>query len=149
MALPSAARRSSELKHSRQGMDERLRALAAWLPRLQEPGFHIGEWAGGEKLADGSMTMPYFDFSTEGLELLRALPVEVFDWGAWLQTPEGDRLRTGQAAVAEATPDQLIKLTTALVRGDRFSEGTLAWAFESGLLAAIARRAAVLTEGSA
>jgi hypothetical protein len=37
-----------------------------------------------------------------------------------------------------------VKLITSLKRGDRFNEGMLASAFESGLLTAIVRRAAVL-----
>jgi hypothetical protein len=50
--------------------------------------------------------------------------------------------------LAVATADELVKLTTSLVRADRFTEGTLAWAFESGLLLAIARRAEELSSGS-
>jgi hypothetical protein len=37
-------------------------------------------------------------------------------------------------------------LLTAIVRSDRFVEGSIEGAFESGLLAAICRRAAVLLE---
>ena len=65
-------------------------------------------------------------------------------WGTWLQTPEGKALSDGQAALADASPDQQAWLLTAIVRSDRFVEGSLAGAFESGLLSRIARRAAVL-----
>ena len=72
------------------------------------------------------------------------MPIEVFDWSAWLQTDEARGFLADHQRIADATPDQLIKLCTSLKRGDRFSEGTLAYAFESGLLLAIVRRAEVL-----
>jgi hypothetical protein len=51
--------------------------------------------------------------------------------------------------VAGATQEELAKLLTAIIRSDRFVEGSLEGAFESGLLAAICRRAAVLLESGA
>jgi hypothetical protein len=46
--------------------------------------------------------------------------------------------------MATATANQLAKVLTALIRGERFSEGTLREAFKSGLLLAVARRAKAL-----
>jgi len=111
---------------------------------LEQPGFDFGRWNGGETRADGSIAMPYYDFSSQALELLRALPVVVFDWPAWKDTAEGRRLLADHEQVAQATPNQLARLSTTLRRADRFSEGTLAWAFETGLLTAIVRRAAAI-----
>ena len=48
-----------------------------------------------------------------------------------------------------ATADDLARLLTAIVRSDRFSEGSINGAFESGLLARIARRAATLLAAEA
>jgi Family of unknown function (DUF6508) len=62
----------------------------------------------------------------------------------WLGTEEGQALRDRPEAVAQATTEQLAMLLTAIVRSDRFVEGSIAGAFESNLLARIARRAAVL-----
>ena len=67
---------------------------------------------------------------------------------AWLETPRGRALAWDRDALATATPDELRKLLTAIVRSDRFTEGSFAGAYESGLLLAIARRAAKLLEGS-
>jgi hypothetical protein len=122
---------------------DRLRRLAAWLPGL-EAGLDFGRWTGGEKRPDGSITMPYYAFSPVAMDLLRDLPVIVFDWPAWMETDEARGLLADYSRVDGATREQLFRLTTALVRGDRFGEGTLAWAFESGLLLAIVRRAAAL-----
>ena len=47
-------------------------------------------------------------------------------------------------ALASATPDQLAKLIAVVVRQERFCEGTLAAAFEEGLVLGIVRRAGVL-----
>jgi hypothetical protein len=45
-----------------------------------------------------------------------------------------------------ASPEQLAKLITAVVRADRFCEGYLHGAFESGLLVGVVRRARQLAE---
>jgi hypothetical protein len=63
---------------------------------------------------------------------------------AWMETAEGKSLRDDRAALADATPDQLQHLLTAIIRAERFSDGSLEWAFQSGLMAAIARRARTL-----
>jgi hypothetical protein len=128
-------------------VDEQLRRLSAFLPRLEDPAFVFGEWRGGERRNDGSFTMPYFEFSREALDLLAAMPVKMgFDWPNWMGTDEARGLREDRGAIATATPEQLGRLATAIVRGDRFTEGNIAATFESGLLTAIVRRAAALSE---
>ena len=67
-----------------------------------------------------------------------------FDWRSWLDTDRGRALANDPDAVATATADELGWLLTAIVRSDRFVEGSIEGAFESGLLARIARRAAAL-----
>jgi hypothetical protein len=62
----------------------------------------------------------------------------------WLRTGEGRALRDRPEALDTASPDDLARLLTAIVRSDRFVEGSMVGAFESGLLASIARRAVVL-----
>jgi hypothetical protein len=66
-----------------------------------------------------------------------------FDWISWMQT-EGRTLRDDPGRLAVATPEDLGRLLTAIVRSDRFVEGSIEGAFESGVLARIARRAAAL-----
>jgi hypothetical protein len=48
------------------------------------------------------------------------------------------------AAIAKASADQLGWLLVICLRQDRYVEGTLAQAFDTGLFAAIARRAQIL-----
>ena len=126
---------------------EALRALAAWEPRLADPAFSIGSWTPSRTRDDGVIVMGYFTLSEAADAFLRDLGraglVRPFDWMAWLATPRGEELRE-PAAVATATPEELANLLTAIVRSERFSEGSLEGAFESGLLLAIAHRAGEL-----
>ncbi len=46
--------------------------------------------------------------------------------------------------LSRATPEQLEKLLTAVIRADRFCDGALAGERESGLLARVCRRASVV-----
>ena len=59
------------------------------------------------------------------------------------------QLRDDPAALQSATPEQLGRLLTVLIRQDRFIDGSLAGAFESAFLLEILRRVAVqATRGS-
>jgi hypothetical protein len=124
----------------------RLHRLGQHLAVLESPDFSFGAWVPMRELADGSFTMPYYEPSSEAEAFLadaRAL-VHPFDWPAWASSPEGQRLLGHPEAVASASAEDLGKLLTTYVRSERFGEGTLAGAYESGMLTAIARRASVL-----
>ena len=129
----------------------RLRIIAETLPMLESPEFTAGAWHDSERMADGKLSMPWFELSSEAEVFTRAVGeaglLQVgFAWPDWAGTPEAGALRTDRQALARATPDQLGKLLTMLIREDRFSEGALAASFESGLIAAIARRARALSD---
>lgn len=70
--------------------------------------------------------------------------IRPFDWPTWKETDEAKALLDDPST---ATEEQLSKLLTALVRADRFSEGTLRWAIATGLAARMARRADELRNG--
>ncbi len=98
---------------------------------------------------DGVHSLGWFEFGRTAEAWRNAVThgawiVGAFDWSSWLAGDEGRALRDDPAAIASATPDQLARLLTAIVRSDRFVEGSIAGAFESGLLAGISRRAAAL-----
>ena len=84
--------------------------------------------------------MAFFDAAT------RAGWIVPFDWAAWAQTAEGQRLLGEPRHVATATADQLGKALTALIRAERFSKGTLNEALQRGLLLALAQRAEALLD---
>ena len=131
-------------------MTERLRALADVLPILEAPDADFGHWELPPP-RNGVHSLGWFE-AGPAAEAWRAAVargewiVVGFDWRAWLESDDGRSLHDHREAIANATPDQLAWLLTAIVRSDRFVEGSIAGAFESGLLAAISRRAVRLLD---
>jgi hypothetical protein len=122
-----------------------LRALADVLPALEAPDADFGHWELPPP-RDGVHSLGWFEFGPTAEAWRKAVAtgdwiVVGFDWRAWLASDEGRSLQDDRAAIANATPEQLGWLLTAIVRSDRFTEGSIAGAFESGVLAAISRRA--------
>ena len=81
------------------------------------------------------------DFSEVALRFVEMLYdtgwiVQGFDCGSWYEGPEQQKLYSHRDVIAEADREQLAKLLTTLVRGDRFSEGTLAKAYDDKILLA-------------
>ena len=129
----------------------RFEPLAAMLPALEAADFEAGRWHDSERRADDVWTMPWYELGPTADAYLRAvgesgLMWTGFDWPSWAKTPEAIALHGDREALARATPDQLAKLLTALIREDRFNEGALGDSFESGIMTAIARRAKELAE---
>lgn len=127
---------------------DRLRSLADLAPLLESPAADFGHWEVPPS-RDGVHSLGYYVFGPVGEAFLAAVRgggwvIIGFAWPAWLETDEGRALRDRPEAVAAAGPEGLARLLTAIIRSDRFVEGSIAGAFESGLLARIARRAAVL-----
>ena len=129
---------------------ERLRALAAFLPRIETPHFSPGTWKGGERQEDGAIQMPWFCSSDVVEEFVKAAYdlgwVRDFDWPEWIRTEEAILLRDDPEVLATATADQLAKLLTVIIRQDRFVEGSLGEAFECGFVGSILHRAKVLSD---
>lgn len=101
---------------------DRLLALAAFEPGLTAPGFTIGHWVTTERGAASVQQMPGFEYSAAADDFRRIAAsngwVVPFDWMAWVATPDA------QTLIADP--------------------GLVAGAYESGMLVAIVRRAAVL-----
>ena len=128
---------------------ERLRAIGAFRAELEAPGFDAGAWHRSERLGE-MLTLPWFELSDRGAAFVRALAgimLPGFDWPAWAQTPGARALHADRSILASASAEELAMLATALIRQDRFNEGSLGDDFASGLMAAIARRAAHLADG--
>ena len=105
------------------------------IPKIESTS-KFSEWAGGEKDENGVIQMPYSIESpivSQFLEVVYAIPIIIaFDWGAW---DEGRKIASDENFDFDSA-DLLTKckLITAIVRNDRFCEGALASAFESGLI---------------
>jgi len=127
-----------------------LQGLARFVPIFTAPGFRFGTWDHPPSRASGIHVLPSCLLSDEGQEFYEAVYklgwVTQFQWSEWMHTPEGRELTENPDRIAEVTPDQLAKVITVFVRGDRFNEGSLNSKFESGLLTAIVRRAEALLQ---
>ncbi len=127
----------------------RLRPLASLVPVLESPDADFGRWELPPPV-DGVHSLGYFVFGPTASAFRAAVAqgdwiVVGFDWRSWMQS-EGRTLRDDPDKLAVATPEQLAWLLTAIVRSDRFVEGSIEGAFKSGLLARIARRAEALLD---
>ena len=123
-------------------LKERLESLASFLPEFESPDFSFGE------MVNSPGGMPYYRRSPAASRFVEAGHksgwIQPFDWGKWMRTDEAIRLRDDRKALEEATPEQLSRILTVLVRQDRFVEGSLAGAFEAGMLTRILRRISAL-----
>lgn len=127
-----------------------LRVLAGWAPILASSRLEFGHWVNAETDADGVIHMGWYDYSPQALRFMAEVGsagfVQPFDWMAWASTPAVQALIADPTRVGKVDAEDLRRLLTAIIRGDRFVEGNVAGAFESGLLLAITRRAAGLLE---
>ncbi len=129
---------------------ERLGRLAQFASVFESPEFVAGESVVPPS-APGTWTMPYTRYHP-GVDRFVALAYEDgwvlagFAWMEWSTTPEAEGLRDDPEVLGTATVEQLARLITTLVRQERFVEGSLMRAFESGLVLGIARRAEGLME---
>jgi hypothetical protein len=100
--------------------------------------------------SDGYVSMPYESYGPLGTAFLTALKkgdwllASPFSAVEWMGSAEGKTFTRDPTAIADATPEQLARVLTALVRQERFSEGTLSAALDSGILVAIVSRAQTL-----
>lgn len=130
---------------------DRLEGIVSSLPELDYPRGDFGTWEGGEQTASGAITLPYVNYSDTVMRFTQAaydygwVRSDV-NWPEWKDTPEATQLRDEPDAIEQATEEQLAKLLTVVIRQDRFVDGVLLWAFESGLISRIVRRASALLE---
>jgi hypothetical protein len=130
--------------------EERLKALASFLPTFTDPTFKFGEWRGGEVMDNDVITMPFYSLSPDAARFHKVLYeygfIRNFDWIAWAQTDECKVMRAVPSALDNVSEDQLARLLTGLARAERFSEGVMDEAFSSGLLTRIVARASTLIQ---
>ena len=123
---------------------ERLDALAAFMPEFESPEFEFG------RMEAPPGKMPYYTLSPLASSFVRTCYemdwVKPFDWAKWMRSPEATQLRSDPAALESATWEQLSRVLTVVIRQDRFVEGALGSAFDSGLLGRVVRRASALAQ---
>jgi hypothetical protein len=128
-------------------IEQRLAALAAFLPILSAPDFQAGVWNGAEDHGD-AIVMGWFEFGPEAKRFVQTAYdygwVIDIDWPEWNRAEEAQALYQDPEILAQASATQLSKFLTARIRVDRFVEGSLAADFKSGLMTRIAARASTL-----
>lgn len=123
-------------------LQQRLQGLAVFLPLFEKPGFRFGTWETSKE-----NQAPYYRYSQIASEFIgtaynfKWIRMD-FDWASWMGAKEITDLRDNPEVMNRATTEDLSRLLTVVIRQDRFCEGSIADAFESGLLTAICRRAA-------
>lgn len=103
-----------------------------------------GDWevcSGGSPLsASGTVGIPYAVYSSRVetiLEFFRTHLMVPFPWSEWLrENPDISE----SATISNADPANVVRLITAVIRSERFNEGTIATAISSGALRAIIER---------
>jgi hypothetical protein len=132
------------------GLSERLAGLVRFLTEFTAPGFEFGRWETPPSGDPNVICLPFFSLSETTTSFVQAYALgwvlSGFDWAAWKDTPEAVSLRDDPAAMAIATTDHLARRITVCVRQDRFVEGALSSAFESGLLTRVLQRAAAILD---
>ena len=113
--------------------------LTAFLPRLYAEGFSpIERWEGGEKLKDGSYSLPYPIYNKVVEEFFDAVR------GAWIDhqyNPEqAYQMLQDEQAVKRASLAEIKTMLTFCVRGERFSDGHWAAMIEKGYIRCLLER---------
>ncbi|GAM00584.1 hypothetical protein SP5_034_01590 [Sphingomonas parapaucimobilis NBRC 15100] len=128
-----------------------LRNIAAFAPILAAPDFVTGAWTEPRRSAEGVITMAWFNLSEPASAFVTTIATE--DIAAHYRKPMDEEARAAlirmaehPGAIAGASIDQIAWILTFLLRADRFSEGSLARAFDTGLMRAIAERAVILSD---
>lgn len=125
---------------------DELRALVAMLPDLEAVGASFGEMTSVEP-DGGVIMMPSFEFNVIGdrfhsLGYAVGAGLSTDDWETW-QAKEKAFL-DDNSLIAAASLDDVRRLIVTIVRAERFCDGAMQTALETGLVAVVLRRAAAL-----
>lgn len=141
-------RRNVHHDHGEETMDgSALESLAAFLDRISDPKFKVGDWISDDHQSDGPIQMPYFQYD----EVVRQFRQAAYDhhwldsdldWSEWARSPEAAVLTAeDQAALQSAGPEELSKILTVSICRDKIVEGSLKNDFDSGLIRRVVQRA--------
>jgi hypothetical protein len=116
-----------------------IEVLTSYLPRLYAEGFTpIVEWEGGEKLKDGSITLPYPKYDPLVEEFFRRVSSK---WLDYEYNPErAYQMLKDENRVKAASLAEIKTMLTFCVRGERFSDGHWATMIEKGYIRRLLER---------
>ncbi|WP_084624802.1 DUF6508 domain-containing protein [Mesorhizobium sp. LSJC265A00] len=124
-------------------------SIAAFAEIFSRDDFLFGEWT-DEVTKEGLSQMPSFKLSDEAAAFVQAAcdggwVQDDFPWVSWKESKEARMLYGEPKTIEKASARQLSQLLTLVIRSERFVEGSLDQAFQTGLLKRIVTRAAALT----
>lgn len=122
-------------------------SLTDFLKEIDDPEFKAGEWFSPKESEDGCIQIPYVVLNNTAQKFFEAAYqndwlMTHFDWPEWARTDHARRLLDYPDSIAQAGEFDLFRLLTVCIRQDKFVEGSLLKAFDSGLIQKIVRRAA-------
>ena len=128
---------------------ERLAALAGFRPAFERDGLRFSGKVPPHRIGDMTV-LGGTDYSENAMRFIQVCYdygwVRVLPWSQWQDTERGRRLMQDPRALAKATDDDLACIITTCMRADRFCEGYMASAFESGLITRVIARAGALLD---
>lgn len=128
------------MKENHEPTIEDIEELTAYLPRLYAERFSpIESWSGGEKLKDGSISLPYPTYNPLVEEFFRAVSS-----GGWLDyqynMEQAGEMLNDEQLIKTASLAQIKTMLTFCVRGERFSDGHWAAMIEKGYIRRLLER---------
>jgi hypothetical protein len=122
--------------HNAASLRERLHGLAAFLAAFESPGFEFSRWVESPEAESGTKVVAHPELGETAASFVQACYqlgwVGTFDWPRWMMSPEAIQLRDEPGAIENASPEQLARLLTVLIRQERYCDGALQSFFESG-----------------
>ena len=117
--------------------------LEPLLPLLRGPSGSHGSREIAEN-PDGSRSLLGWSHAPHVLTMIGVLDathvVYPFDWVEWVKTPTAQELQGSSEKLRDASLADVRRLLTAMIRSERFNEGTLALSIEEGLVPALLER---------
>jgi len=119
---------------------EQIKALTSFLPRLYAEGFSpIENWEGGDRQANGSISMPYPTYHGLVKEFFGLVSSQ-----GWLDTgyrPEqAYEMLKDESRVKTASLGEIRAMLTYCLRGERFSDGHWGQMIEHGYIRRLLER---------
>jgi len=132
------------MKKSRLPTNQEIDDLTTYLPKLYAEGFSpIVDWGGGEKRAEGSITVPYPNYHNTTEEFFRLAAREC--WLDYEYIPEdAGRMLRDEDFIRSASLDQVKTMLTFCLRGERFSDGHWGEMIEGGQIRRLLKRLMVI-----
>ncbi len=114
---------------------EKWEPLFKLIPEIEKTS-KFGELRGGEEVEKGVFQLPYYvqnDIVSNFTEIVYEMPIAInFDWGSWYEGRE--MLKEKDFDFDSVDIPTKCKLITAIIRSDRFCDGVLVDAFNSGIM---------------